>query len=115
MRRARTGHVARAHLAIAARAVQRCRRVPCARPCRNGPEARVKKATGAVLGEFESKRLPSPFSPVLSQHRAADFLSLTKPRLNFLVVITAAVGYYLGAASAGSIDVLKWAEAIIGT
>ena len=31
-------------------------------------------------------------------HRFGDFLALTKPRLNFLVVITAAVGYYLGAA-----------------
>src|SRR4029079_12462867 len=45
-------------------------------------------------------------------HRAADFFSLTKPRLNFLVVVTAAVGYYLGAAT---VDLLKWAEAIVGT
>src|SRR5439155_23403621 len=49
---------------------------------------------------------------VISQHRAADFFALTKPRLNFLVVVTAAVGYYLGA---GSVDFLKWAEAIVGT
>ena len=40
---------------------------------------------------------PIPFA-VASPHRFADFLSLTKPRLNFLVVVTAAVGYYLGAA-----------------
>ena len=32
-------------------------------------------------------------------HRAADFLALTKPRLNSLVVATAGVGYYLGAAA----------------
>ena len=31
-------------------------------------------------------------------HRIADFLALTKPRLNSLVVATAGVGYYLGAA-----------------
>ncbi len=30
-------------------------------------------------------------------HRIADFLALTKPRLNSLVVATAGVGYYLGA------------------
>ena len=30
-------------------------------------------------------------------HRAADFLALTKPRLNSLVVVTAGIGYYLGA------------------
>jgi protoheme IX farnesyltransferase len=47
------------------------------------------------------------------RHRAADFFSLTKPRLNFLVIVTAAVGYYLGAA--GALDVLRWAEAILGT
>ena len=33
-------------------------------------------------------------------HRIADFLALTKPRLNSLVVATAGVGYYLGAAAA---------------
>lgn len=33
-------------------------------------------------------------------HRIADFLALTKPRLNSLVVATAGVGYYLGAAPA---------------
>ena len=31
-------------------------------------------------------------------HRIGDFLALTKPRLNSLVVVTAGVGYYLGAA-----------------
>jgi protoheme IX farnesyltransferase len=30
--------------------------------------------------------------------RLADYLAITKPRLNFLVVATAAAGYYLGAA-----------------
>jgi protoheme IX farnesyltransferase len=32
-------------------------------------------------------------------HRIADFLALTKPRLNSLVVVTAGAGYYLGAAA----------------
>ena len=60
--------------------------------------------------EFGKKIGSDPISPAAV--RAADFLSLTKPRLNFLVVVTAAVGYYLGAAS---VDVMKWVEAIVGT
>jgi protoheme IX farnesyltransferase len=56
--------------------------------------------------------LGMPATAAMGRHRAADFFSLTKPRLNFLVVVTAAVGYYLGA---GSLDALKWAEAICGT
>jgi protoheme IX farnesyltransferase len=39
---------------------------------------------------------PATFSTAAA-HRFADFLALTKPRLNFLVVVTAGVGYYLGA------------------
>ena len=34
---------------------------------------------------------------VPAQARLADFVAITKPRLNFLVVATAAAGYYLGA------------------
>ena len=49
----------------------------------------------------------------VERHRAADFFALTKPRLNFLVVVTAAVGYYLGAGS--RLDVVKIVEAIVGT
>jgi len=55
-----------------------------------------------------------PFAAVpAARHRLADFFSLTKPRLNLLVVITAAVGYYLGAGS--SFDLLRWLEAVAGT
>ena len=43
----------------------------------------------------------------------ADYLALTKPRLNFLVVATSAAGYYLG--SAGAIDRVAMAEAVAGT
>src|SRR5580765_3815382 len=44
---------------------------------------------------------------------AADYLELTKPRLNFLVVATSAAGYYLG--STGAIDIVSMAEAVAGT
>jgi heme o synthase len=47
---------------------------------------------------------PAPSQPVtipaawpVTAARAADFLALTKPRLNFLVVATTLAGYYLGA------------------
>jgi heme o synthase len=44
---------------------------------------------------------------------AADYVALTKPRLNFLVVATSAAGYYLGAA--GTLDVPAMAQAVAGT
>jgi protoheme IX farnesyltransferase len=75
----------------------------------------VKKISGAFVGTVESKNHSTPFlSPFsITSHRAADFLALTKPRLNFLVVVTAAVGYYLGAG--GDLDLIRLVEAIVGT
>jgi protoheme IX farnesyltransferase len=43
----------------------------------------------------------------------ADYISLTKPRLNFLVVLTSAAGYYLGAV--GALDFWRTAQAVVGT
>jgi protoheme IX farnesyltransferase len=43
----------------------------------------------------------------------ADYISLTKPRLNFLVVLTSAAGYYLG--SVGALDFWRTAQAVVGT
>ena len=51
-----------------------------------------------------------------SAHRSsafADFVALTKPRLNLLVVLTSAAGYYLG--SVASPDLTKMAQAVVGT
>jgi protoheme IX farnesyltransferase len=42
-----------------------------------------------------------------------DYLALTKPRLNALVVATSAAGYYLGAA--GRVDVELMVQAVAGT
>jgi protoheme IX farnesyltransferase len=62
---------------------------------------------------MDAKTHATPFSAAApATRRAADFFSLTKPRLNFLVIVTAAVGYYLGA---GTLDLLKCVEAIVGT
>ena len=44
---------------------------------------------------------------------AADYVALTKPRLNFLVVATSAAGYYLGARS--PIDPAAMTAAVAGT
>jgi len=43
----------------------------------------------------------------------ADYIALTKPRLVLMVVITAAVGFYLGAP--GAVDPLLFAHAMLGT
>ena len=43
----------------------------------------------------------------------ADYVALTKPRLNFLVVATSAAGYYLG--GPGSPDLVPMAWAVVGT
>ncbi|HET7157932.1 MAG TPA: heme o synthase, partial [Burkholderiales bacterium] len=45
-------------------------------------------------------------------HRIADYLALTKPRLNSLVVVTAGIGYYLGAGA--SLHIRSLLEAVIG-
>ena len=45
--------------------------------------------------------------------RLSDFIALTKPRLNGLVVATSAAGYYLGAS--GDIQMLQMAGAVAGT
>src|ERR1700752_4178676 len=48
-----------------------------------------------------------------SRHRVADYVALTKPRLNLLVVATRSAGYSLGAP--GTVDVLRMAAAVAGT
>lgn len=58
------------------------------------------------------KDIAIPFSSGVSTQRLADFLALTKPRLNLLVVITAAVGYYLGAGT--TLNLANLVGAVIG-
>jgi protoheme IX farnesyltransferase len=54
-----------------------------------------------------------PVSRVRRASAFADYLALTKPRLNVLVVATSAAGYYLG--SAGAVDLVSMAGAVLGT
>ena len=62
-------------------------------------------------------RLPAEMAHALpAAHRSstfADFVALTKPRLNLLVVLTSAAGYYLG--SVASPDLMMMAQAVTGT
>jgi protoheme IX farnesyltransferase len=46
-------------------------------------------------------------------HAAVDYLALTKPRLNLLVVATSAAGFYLG--SRGSVAIMPMIQAVAGT
>ena len=48
----------------------------------------------------------------VSSARVADFLALTKPRLNSLVVVTTGVGFYL--ASEGPVDMVEMLHTVLG-
>jgi protoheme IX farnesyltransferase len=71
----------------------------------------VKKGSGAILGAVDEQLHPAPFASALPQ-RLADFLALTKPRLNSLVVVTAGIGYYL--AAAGDLHFASLVQAVLG-
>lgn len=61
----------------------------------------------------DAASLGLPVDRTSSRSRAADFVTLTKPRLNILVLLTTVAAYYLGAdASAG---VMSLIHTIIGT
>lgn len=49
----------------------------------------------------------------LTSNRFADYLQLTKPRLNLLVVFTTGAGYWLGVG--GHVDPLVMTHAVVGT
>ena len=63
-------------------------------------------------GERPGANVTTYPSTGIAHQRLADFLALTKPRLNFLVVVTAAVGYYLAAGA--ELDLTKLVEAVAG-
>lgn len=54
-----------------------------------------------------------PIADVRRSSALADYVALTKPRLNFLVVLTSAAGYYLGTTLMP--EVLPMASAVCGT
>jgi protoheme IX farnesyltransferase len=56
---------------------------------------------------------PATTVAAVSPARAIDFLELTKPRITFLVLVTTAVGYIVGAR--GSFDAVAFAALLVGT
>ena len=56
---------------------------------------------------------PAQVAAPRSQSAVADYIDLTKPRLNFLVVASSAAGYYLG--TSGTPDAVLMLEAVAGT
>ena len=71
---------------------------------------RVHRAWFADAGEARHATSPAAADPL---HRALHFLALTKPRLNTLVVASAGVGYWLGAA--GPVDLMVTLHLLMGT
>jgi protoheme IX farnesyltransferase len=71
----------------------------------------MKKGAGALLGVVDEKLHPAPFSAAVPA-RLTDFLALTKPRLNSLVVVTAGIGYYLGAGT--NLELANLIQAVAG-
>ena len=59
----------------------------------------------------DAASLPIAATPRVTS-AVGDYLALTKPRLNFLVVAGSAVAYYLGATTV--IDLVAMAEAVVG-
>jgi protoheme IX farnesyltransferase len=58
-----------------------------------------------------------PAAAALAPRRLADFVTLTKPRITFLVVLTTLVGFLAAAArgSSGAMDVARLLETLAGT
>lgn len=63
--------------------------------------------SNAVPRTLEAAVAPSPVG------RIADYVALTKPRMNLLIVATSAAGFYLG--TRGSIDFPRMAATALGT
>lgn len=57
--------------------------------------------------------LAQPLADTQRTSAIGDYISLTKPRLNFLVVLTSAAGYYLGVT--GAPNLTQMAQTVVGT
>ena len=65
------------------------------------------------MKEIRAEIAPASLAGVRRQSNFGDYVALTKPRLNFLVVLTSAAGYYLGAMS--SLNLWQMTQAVVGT
>ena len=79
-----------------------------------GASARLAEARpNHARAQAGADAVPVPLRIGRTSARLADYLALTKPRLNLLVVATSAAGYYLGATHA--LDLWPMAQAVAGT
>ncbi|HVS20461.1 MAG TPA: heme o synthase [Pyrinomonadaceae bacterium] len=62
--------------------------------------------------ELHSPAAAQVIAPLSAQARIAAYVELTKPRITFLIVLTAAAGFCLG--SRGAVDYLVFTHAMIG-
>jgi heme o synthase len=74
--------------------------------------AQAAHVSGADSFEATAK-VPRSVPVAQPASRLADFVALTKPRLNLLVLVTTAVGLYLGAPAGIGLDII--AHTLIGT
>jgi heme o synthase len=62
--------------------------------------------------ELHSTAATEVIGPLSAKARAAAYVELTKPRITFLIALTSAAGFCLGAR--GSVDYVRFAHAMIG-
>src|SRR5229473_6298813 len=62
--------------------------------------------------ELHSTTATEAVLPLNARARLAAYIELTKPRITFLIVLTAAAGFCLG--SRGSVDYVRFAHAMVG-
>lgn len=66
-----------------------------------------------ITSNIPELQTPAAATPVSRVRRLTDFYELTKPRMNFLVVVTTAVGYYMAARGLG--DWGRLVHTLVGT
>ena len=65
------------------------------------------------MKDARAEVVPASLTAIRRQSNLRDYIALTKPRLNFLVVVTSAAGYYLGSESPISLWLMM--QAVAGT
>src|SRR5262245_31134929 len=73
-----------------------------------------KVATEATLSVLDASRLQG--CPIASTSVLSDYWELTKPEINFLIVITTAAGFWMGAAAPlAAVPWMPLLQSLLGT
>jgi heme o synthase len=67
----------------------------------------------AASRQFRPALIPATWAETLDLSKISAYVELTKPRVNLMVVLTAAAGFYM--ASAGGVDLLLLWHTVLGT